>query len=166
MAEIIKIFREDIPNLRFIGKRYADFGHWGEWWQNGWFDLLESAMGGTDKITALWENGGGYIGLERRGDGIFEYLIGMLTPIDTEVPDGFVSLDFCELAFGTCFIYGKESEVHDTSACRGEIEKLGLEVYRDGDGCVWSFENCTCPRYTTPDDKGNIILDYCYFVKK
>lgn len=57
MAEIIKFFKEDIPNLRFIGKKYDNFGHWGEWWQN-----------------------------------------------------------------------------------------------------------CLCPCYTTPDEKGNIILDYCYFV--
>ncbi|MEE1356150.1 MAG: hypothetical protein UHG68_01150 [Clostridia bacterium] len=35
---------------------------------------------------------------------------------------------------------------------------------RDNGG-VWSFENCTCPRYTTPDEQGNIIMDYCYFVK-
>ena len=38
-------------------------------------------------------------------------------------------------------------------------------VWADEEGGVWSFENCTCPRYTTPDEKGNIILDYCYFVK-
>ncbi len=53
MAQIIKVFRECIPALRFIGKQYDSFGHWGEWWQNGWFDRLEAAMGGTDKILAL-----------------------------------------------------------------------------------------------------------------
>ena len=35
MVEIIKVFKENIPSLRFIGKKYNDFGHWGEWWQNG-----------------------------------------------------------------------------------------------------------------------------------
>ncbi len=29
MAEIIKVFREDIPSMRFIGKKYESFGHWG-----------------------------------------------------------------------------------------------------------------------------------------
>lgn len=53
MAEIIKAFRENIPTMRFIGKKYDNFGHWGEWWQNGWFDLLEQTMGGTDKILAI-----------------------------------------------------------------------------------------------------------------
>ena len=58
MAEIIKVFKEDIPAMRFIGEKYDSFGHWEEWWQNGWFDLLENSMGGTDKILAIWENGG------------------------------------------------------------------------------------------------------------
>ena len=44
MAEIIKVFRENIPTMRFIGKKYDNFGHWGEWWQNGWFDLLEQTI--------------------------------------------------------------------------------------------------------------------------
>ena len=69
MAEIIKVFKEDIPSLRFIGKKYSGFGHWGEWWQHGWFDVLENAMGGTDKILSVWENGGGYVGVERRATG-------------------------------------------------------------------------------------------------
>ena len=41
MPEIIKVFKEEIPTLRFVGKKYDNFGHWDEWWENGWFDLLE-----------------------------------------------------------------------------------------------------------------------------
>ena len=86
MAEIIKVFRENIPTMRFIGKKYDNFGHWGEWCQNGWFDLLEQTMG-IDKILAIWENGGGYIGVERRAEGEpFEYYIGMLAPENTPFP--------------------------------------------------------------------------------
>ena len=108
MARIIKVFRENIPSLRFIGKKYDNFGHWDEWWQNGWFDVIENAMGGCDTILSLWENGGGYIGLERRKDGEpFEYYIGMLTPANTRVPSSFISMDFVELNLGTCWIYGK-----------------------------------------------------------
>ncbi len=167
MAEIIKVFRENIPNMRFIGKKYENFGHWGEWWQNGWFDRLEACMGGTEHILGLWENGGGYIGVERRCEGQpFAYYIGMMTPEKTEVPEGFIGIDFENLALGTCWIYGKEAEVHDTSSCKGEIEKNGMTPWKDENGGVWSFENCLCPRYTTPDDKGNVILDYCYFITK
>ena len=166
MAEIIKVFKEDIPTMRFIGKKYDNFGHWGEWWQNGWFDLLENSMGGTDKILSVWENGGGYVGLERRADGqSFEYWIGMFTPAYTPVPEGFAYIDFSEVNLGTCWIYGKEKEVHNTKACKGAVIDQGLELWTDDNGGVWSFENCTCPRYTTPDEQGNIIMDYCYFVK-
>ncbi len=167
MSVIIKVFKEEIPTLRFIGKKYEDFGHWGEWWENGWFDLLEQTMGGPEQILNIWENGGGYIGVERRAEGQpFAYYIGMLTPEETPVPEGFVCIDFKGLSLGTCWIYGKESEVHDTSACRGKLEAQGLRVWKDVDGAEWSFENCLCPRYTTPDEQGNVILDYCYFVHR
>ncbi len=167
MAEIIKVFREIIPSMRFIGKKYENFGHWGEWWQNGWFEKLESCMGGTEKILRIWENGGGYIGVERRCEGQpFEYYIGMMTPAKTEAPEGFISIDFEALDLGTCWIYGKEKEVHQTSHCRGELEKNGMTPWKDENGGVWSFENCLCPRYTTPDEHGNVILDYCYFITK
>ena len=55
MAEIIRVFRETMPPVRFIGKKYADFAHWGEWFANGWFDELEAAMGGVEAITGIWE---------------------------------------------------------------------------------------------------------------
>ena len=166
MAEIIKAFRDPIPAMRFIGKSYAEFGHWGDWFQNDWFTLLENAMGGTRSILDIWENGGAYVGLERRKEGEpFAYWIGMFTPAGTPVPDGFAHMDFGPGYLGTCWIYGKEDEVHDTSRCRETLEKNGMEIAPDAAGAVLSFENCLCPRYTTPDEQGNVILDYCYFVK-
>lgn len=127
MANIQKTLRESTPALRFIGKRYFEVGgHWGEWFVNGRFDQVEQTMGGTDKITAIWENGGGYIGLERH----------------------------------------KAGEVHALCGnCRSAIEEAVMTVWQDADGAEWCFENCTCPRYTTPDGEGNIILDYCWVVQ-
>ncbi len=166
MAEIIKVFKEHIPAMRFIGKRYDDIGHWGEWFANGWFDQLENAMGGVDKILSIWENGGAYVGLERRKEAEpFEYWIGMFTPADTAAPDGFCCIDFGEGNLGTCWIYGKEDAVHDTRRCKEALRNEGIEIIPMIDGAVYSFENCLCPRFTTPDETGNIILDYCYFVK-
>lgn len=166
MAEIIKAFKEHIPSMRFVGKKYKNFGHWGEWFANGWFDQLENVMGGTDKILSIWENGGAYVGLERRKhDEPFEYWIGMFVPPNTTIPDGFLHIDFEEAKLGTCWIYGKEDEVHDTSGCKKALESNGMEIAIFKDGAIYSFENCLCPRFTTPDEKGNIILDYCFFVK-
>ena len=168
MAEIIKVFKDPIPAMRFIGKKYPGFGPWwGEWFRNGWFDTVEAAMGGTDAILKIWENGAGYVGLERRApDQPFEYWLGMFTPADTPIPEGFDCVDFAAGALGTCFIRGTEGDVHKlTGACRPALEEAGYTLYKDARGGVWSFENCLCPRYTTPDSEGRIILDYCYFVE-
>lgn len=167
MAEIKKVFKEKIPNMRFIGKKYGEFGHWDEFWANDWFGILEKTMGGPDAILNIWENGGGYVGLEHRSpESVFEYWIGMFTPAETSVPDGFEYKDFAGLSLGTCWIYGYEADIHDTSACRSEVVKNGMIIWKDENGGTWSFENCLCPRYTTPDENGKIILDYCYFVEK
>lgn len=167
MARIIRTFRESVPAMRFAGKKYPGFGGWwGEWFANGWFDKIEEAMGGTEAILKIWENGGGYVGLERRLEGqLFEYWIGMFVPAETAVPEGFEYIDFPAGELGTCFIYGKEEDVHDTSGCREAVENEGMELLTDQGGGIWSFENCLCPRYTTPDDRGNIIMDYCFYVK-
>jgi len=167
MAEIIKTYREEIPAMRFIGKKYGDFGHWGDWFANGWFDAVENAMGGVQSILELWRDGGAYVGLERRKeDEPFEYWIGMFTPPDTAVPDGFLPVDFPPSRLGVCWIYGKENETHGlTGGCSDKLREEGMEIAADENGAVWSFENCLCPRYTTPDEKGNVILDFCYFVK-
>ena len=167
MAEIIKTFREEVPAMRFIGKKYPNFGPmWGEWFCNGWFDQIEQAMGGTDSILRVWQNGGGYVGLERRAEGQpFTYWIGMFTPADTPVPEGFSYVDFPTMGLGTCWLYGTEKEVHRTKDCKQAVIDAGLTLWMDAEGGIWSFENCTCPRYTTPDEQGNVIMDYCYLVQ-
>ena len=51
MAKIIRVVRENLPPVRFIGKKYKEFGHWDEWFAHGWFDILEENMGGVENIT-------------------------------------------------------------------------------------------------------------------
>lgn len=167
MAEIIKVFKEEVPAMRFIGKKYQDYNAWGEWFANGWFDVIENSMGGTQKILEIWENGGAYVGLECRKNGeLQEYRIGMFTPEGTEVPQGFEYIDFPKSNLGTCWIYGGEEDVHGSVGnCWKALHNEGFEIAVDENGVEISFENCLCPRFTTPDDKGNVILDYCYFIK-
>ena len=120
MAEIIRTFRDVMPAVRFIGKKYTDFDHWGEWFANGWFDTIEAAMGGVEAITKIWENGGGYVGLERRRDGVLtEYWIGMFAPAGTAVPETFASMDFPKTALGVCWLYGRNRRFTiPADACR------------------------------------------------
>jgi len=34
-----------------------------------------------------------------------------------------------------------------------------------GENTLVFFELYNCPRFTTPDDKGNVILDYGFYLK-
>ena len=168
MTEYKRVFRDEVPAMRFIGKKYPDFGpFWGDWFANGWFDRIEEAMGGPDAILKIWENGGGYVGLERRAEGQpFQYWIGMFAPAGTPVPEGFEAADFPAGALGTVGIYGPEDEVHGAiPGCGDAVRDAGMTPWKDPEGGVWSFENGLCPRFTTPDDKGCVILDYCFYVE-
>ena len=156
MAEIVKVFRDRVPALRFIGKEYADFSGWGEWFQNAWFDRVESCMGGVGAVTKLWKNGGGYAGLERRAeDGALLSFAG--TPTANAAKEG---------SFGTVWIRGREDEVHDAiPLCLPALLDAGFVPKRDREGAILSFENGLCPRFTTPDGEGKVILDYVYLIE-
>lgn len=171
-AEIIQVCRERLPSLRFIGKRYTDadrrsdgsFGNkWGEWFEKGWFAQLE-ALGELQDI----ENG--YLGLMgcSEEEKSFEYWIGIFFPDNTPVPEGFTALDIPEGDVGVCWIYGNEKTdniygMH--SACMEKLRENGMGNFRDdfkggNPKWWWFFERYHCPRFTTPDENGKIILDY------
>ena len=168
MAEIIKAYRQSVGAMKFIGKKYGDddrvdgtFGaKWGEWFNNGWFGIIENQIDG--KLEDIYEDGDAYIGLMRGGhDEPFEYWIGCFVPENTEVPEGFDYVDFNESNLGVCWVYGKENEVYCLEGQCGE--KLEKEDFKINYG--WCFERYGCPRFTTPDEKGNVILDICFFLE-
>ncbi|MCX6063365.1 MAG: hypothetical protein NTV26_04130 [Caldiserica bacterium] len=81
MCKIIKVYRESLPELRLIGKRYVDgdrgkdggfSGQWEEWFRQGWFKPLEA-------LRSLPENEDAYVGCMRCA-GELEYWIGMFFP--------------------------------------------------------------------------------------
>jgi len=167
MGEIVRVYRERLPSLRFIGKRYTNaerangFGHkWGEWFQNGWFGELE-ALGEAPGI----ENG--YLGFMRCGEDFentFEYWIGMFFPADTPVPEGYGHIDLDGGDIGVCWIKGREDDgslfcMHD--ACVAELAENGMGNFRIEAGMACFFERYNCPRFTQQDEQGNVILDYC-----
>ena len=121
---------------------------------NDWFALLEAK-------PRLEVNGDAYIGAARVKDGVFEYWIGMFYPIDTESFEGFEAMDMDACEYAVCYLYEKESSREFYTAqthqmCLAELEARGLQV-KEGE---WRFERYNCPRFTTPDEKGNVILDY------
>ena len=38
---ILEVKKENCPAARLIGKKYKNTPNWGEWWENGWFSILE-----------------------------------------------------------------------------------------------------------------------------
>jgi len=157
--------------MRFIGKKYGDsdrvngmFGaKWGDWFEKGWFDAIEKQIAGS--LKAVYEDGDAYIGLMRDINGEFEYWIGCFMPENTAVPEGFAYIDFPESNLGVCWVYGKEEEVYcHEGECGERLTKDGFEILSD-EAHDWCFERYACPRFTTPDEKGNIVLDICFFVK-
>lgn len=163
MVEVVKVVKEHVPALRFIGKRYTDAdrdaqggfaARWEEWFREGRFAALEA-------LGMAPEHGNAYIGLMRFADG-FEYWIGVFVPSGTPVPDGYDWIDLPETTFGTCWLYGREEsgELYGEAVhmlCVSRLEEQGWEVAPS----PWFMERYNHPRFTTPDQHGKVILDYC-----
>ena len=124
-----------------------------------WFEIIEKQING--KIGEIYEDGGAYIGLMRENEaGSFEYWIGIFMPENTPVPEGFKHIDFQKGELGVCWVYGNESEVYGLEGECGEKLEKEFKI-----NAGWCFERYVCPRFTTPDEKGNIILDICFYLK-
>ena len=85
----------------------------------------------------------------------------MLFPAGTEVPEGFEAVDIEPLEYAVCYLYDKEGssdfytlQTHDM--CLEEMKIQNLNRNEDN----WCIERYNCPRFTTPDENGNVILDY------
>jgi hypothetical protein len=172
VADIIKTYRQTVPAMRFIGKKYSDDDRvnggfakqWVEWFSNGWFSMLQSGF----DVTALYEDGDATIGLMRWKEGEpFEYWIGVFCPPETHVPDGFSHIDFPASDLGVAWVYGKEGDVFgQEERCAERCMMDGFEIVTDEQGAYWFFERYVCPRFTTPDEQGSIILDICHYIAK
>ncbi len=153
-VKILEMKKESAPAARFIGKKYTGGANWEEWWANNWFDRLEETPG-----LALNDNG--YVGAVHIVDGMPEYWIGMFFPSGTQVPEGFEHVDMEPVDYAVFYLCGSmesgEFFSMDThNMCLRELEAHGLKRKEDD----WCFERYNCPRFTTPDESGKVILDY------
>lgn len=153
-VKLLEIKRESWPAARLIGRKYTGAPDWKEWWEKGWFEVLEQNQ-------CLPMNGDAYIGAVHIVDGMPERWIGMFFPADCAVPEGFQSVDIEPLDYAVCYLSDKEGsggfftmETHDM--CLEALRAEGFVRKEDH----WCFERYNCPRYTTPDGEGNVILDY------
>ena len=168
-AQIIKMYKEHFSTARLIGKRYTDGDRvdgifaekWGQWFQNKWFHKI---LG--DSLSVMPDDFGSYLGFMRVIEGEFEYWIGTAFPPDTPVPDGFEYIDLGECDVATYWIYGNEQsgELFDPDVHERCLAQLAENGYTPKEN-AWCMERYTCPRYTEPDEKGNVILDYCIAIE-
>lgn len=153
-VSILEVKTEYCPAARLIGKKYENGANWDEWWENGWFAALEARQ-------PLPFNGDAYIGAVHIVNGAPERWIGMFFPENADVPEGFGYVDIEPLHYAVCYLSGQEGSgafyTMDThNMCLEALKARNLKRKEDD----WCFERYHCPRFTTPDEKGNVILDY------
>lgn len=167
MAQIVKVEKERFPALRFIGKRYTDadrgadsgYGHkWNEWNTNGLFAPLEELESHAAHDNARI----GYM----RYTNEFEYWIGKFYPADTPVPDGYEHVDLPAGDAGVCWIYGSDEtgDIYGPEAhqqCANKLIEAGWELASG----IQAFERYNPDRFNTPDEHGNVIVDYGIYLK-
>jgi len=168
-AEIVNFYRQEVPSLRFIGKKYGpgdNFGaEWGNWHRNGWFGIIQNQI--EYSMDTIIDDGDAFIGLMRWKQGEpFQYWIGVFMPVGTNVPEGFQYHDFDEGSWGVVWLYGNSGNVYGQH--QRSTQKLldeGFTIKNDNYNATWYFERYVCPRFTTPDEKGNFILDMVHFIE-
>jgi len=167
-AEIVKMYREQMPELRLIGKQYGDqdrdangsFGpKWDEWNANDWFAPLFGS-------AAAIADGDATLGCMRFKDGTIEYWIGLFCPAGTAVPEGYSHVDLDAGEIATCWIRGSMENgeifgMDPCAKCTEAIEKEGWKTASDG----WFYERYADARFMVGDSEGLVILDYCFYLE-
>ena len=166
MGKLIKFETSEIPEVLVIGKEFRYNmeelmkgnnplgGYWGACMKDEIFKVLES------QPEHVYDKA--YVGVMTdwdKGDGDFSYIIGMLMKPSANVPDGYHSKKLDATKVAVAWVQGKDTE----DVC-GDAHELTEKALKEK-GCVcekmsWSMELYNCPRFTDPDENGEIILDY------
>ncbi|MDR0883745.1 MAG: GNAT family N-acetyltransferase [Oscillospiraceae bacterium] len=170
MIEVQNVHLEQLPPLRFIGKRYTNadrdkgggYGaHWKEWHDKGWFAPLEA----LPELPAGVETG--YVGFMRCNNGNFEYWIGTFDLPTTAPPEGYEFIDLPASTVGVCWLYGREKDglygQHDR--CAEALKAQGWAFFDDPQES-FAFERYNGERFKDRDGTGRVILDYGIRVKQ
>lgn len=169
MAEVIRVYTQHLPEVKFVGKCYSEkdringtfAGKWEDWFRNNWFAPLKL----DDDLADPFEDCDAFYGLCRcKKNEEFQYWIGVLMPTDAIVPQGYDSIILDEGEIAVCWVYGKEPDVYTVDSLES-VEKSGYSWAADRNDTYFMFERYVCPRFTNPDEEGNIILDACYYIK-
>ena len=178
MSEIINVYKQDMGATKFIGIKYNNANRingkfevkpkWNEWFQNGWFESIQMKINKNPNDTFISDSF--FIGLLRNKPGEpFQYWIGMFTPEKTEIPEGFTFINFPKSELIVCQIYGSIEHVYLNKSidifnqCNERLKKEGLNHVHDKNDVCYTFERYESKKSIIPDEKGNIILEICFF---
>ncbi len=165
MTQIIRIYADTLPGLRFSGIKYNDEDRdenctytkqWLEWRENNLFSPLE-------KICSEIPEGCPKIGMIKFDIG-FEYWIGMFTTL--KPPAEYQSFRLPAGNIAVCHLQGKEATgelfgMKPMNDCMNAIRDYGWTVNPD----LPCFELYSRDRYYKYDKDKNVILDYCFYLK-
>ena len=165
--KIEKVYKESLPAVKLIGKRYTDRDrdemgtftrNWEACFHEGWRDTLMK----NGAIPGVSDD---MVGAMRMTDDGFEYWIGALRAPTAPTPDGFESIEIPAGELGVCWLYGngKSGELYGMEAWNLSTAALSEKGWKFSDK-GWFFERYNCPRFTVPDEEGNVILDICAYL--
>lgn len=166
MGELIKFEVKKLPTLKLVGKelRYSmDLHMQGEnriptFWDKCFADKIFLPL---EKQTGFVYDKD-YVGVMLdwdKGDGDFSYVIGMLMRYGVDVPEGYYCIDINETNVAIGWIKGKNI-LDVCSTAHPQTEQALIDNGYKCDNMKWCMELYNCPRFTTPDENGDVILDY------
>jgi predicted transcriptional regulator YdeE len=165
MAKIIKVENEELRYTRIVGKKYNGGENipqlWNKWFEQDGFSYLNSI-----KKEELEDS---YLGVMiwKQGEHQFDYYIAAFVPDDYVLPVGFDELRLPTRMSRTYFIQGVDGpSLYDQEGnCFQEFKAAKEALYVDENGYSYAIERYACPRFTTPNEKNEVILDYCLLRK-
>jgi len=169
-AGIFKTYRQEMPALRFIGKKFTEpyddsfykraLTNLDNWRWNHLFDEIEKQIDKEPKT--IYQGGDSYNILYRKNYKVIEYWIGMFTPKGTNTPMGYEKIDFPKSTLEVYRVYGKRDSIINYDAeCRRKIAEHG--ICRQ-DEINWFFQRFNWHRFFEEDKYGKRILEYCYCI--
>jgi hypothetical protein len=162
---IKKVYKQQLPILRFIGKKYIKTSETenvlrllDNWQINGWFDDIEKQS--ITDYKKYFKGGDAYINLVRNKEGSLSgHWMGMFVPKETEIPQGYEAIDFPKMNIGVCCVYGKRDDiVNYETECRNKLTEEGFAL----ENAQWYFRRFNWHRFFEEDLYGKRLLDYCY----
>lgn len=167
MGNLIKFDVKDLPELCVVGKELKI--------------NIEKHMKGQNTIPAFWDKcfadgtfakieelkdfvyDDAYIGFMAdwaNGDGYFTYICGMLMKPNCPLPNSdYIARSLSPTTAAIGWIQGTSTQ-DVCSTAHADTQKALEEAGYNSDHSEWCMELYNCPRFTTPDENGNIILDY------